>query len=199
MVKHWYRAILALLFLTITLFCISQAAQAGTATLSWTLPTTYVGGTPIGSAPVTTRIYRATTQAGLATAPVLTTTAAGATGYTDTTAPTGTVWYQISAVVNGQESARTTAVSTTIADPAPNPPTGFTVTPVVAGLNMNPVYRINADGTRGSVVLGFVPVGVHCIGPVVYTYRQRPYRRVDPAMVKWERTAPTTSIATACG
>lgn len=199
MVKNYARAALALLFLTITLFCISQAAQAGTATLSWTLPSTYVGGTPIGSAPITTRIYRATTQAGLATAPVLATTAAGATGYTDNTAPTGTVWYQITAVVGGQESDRSPAVSTTIAAPVPNPPTGFTVTPVVAGLNMNPVYRINADGSRGTAVLGFVPVGVHCLGPVVYTYRQRPYRRVDPAMVKWERTAPTTNVATACG
>lgn len=196
--KDILRGLAALVLLCLTMLCLSEAARAGTATLSWTLPTKNTDGSAI-TAPVTIKVYRATTQAGLATAPVLATTAAGALGYTDGTAPVGTVWYQISAVVNGQESARTNAVSTVIPEPVPNPPTGFTVVAVVAGLNMNPVYRINADGTRGTAVLGFVPIGTACTGPVVYTYRMRAYRRVDPSAVRWERTTPTASIATACG
>lgn len=196
--RHLARGAAALVLLCLTMLCLSEAAQAGTANLTWTLPTKNTDGSTI-TAPVTIKVYRATTQAGLATAPVLATTAAGATAYADATAPAGTVWYQISAVVNGQESARTGAVSTVVPEPVPNPPTGFAVVAVVAGVNVSPVYRILQDGTRGEQLAGFVDVGASCSGRAVFKYRGRTYRKVDPAAVRWWATRATDRVAAACG
>lgn len=79
------------------------------------------------------------------------------------------------------------------------PPAGPLVVAVVTGQNMAPVYRINANGSRGDVVIGFVPVGTPCSGPVVYTYRSRGFRRIAPTAVRWWNTASTTSAAAPCG
>lgn len=96
-----------------------------------------------------------------------------------------------------QESAASNVVARTVAAPVPQPPTIVTVA-VVAGINMAPLYRINADGTRGSVVLGFIPVGAKCIGSPVYTYRGKAYHKVDTSNAKWWGTTPTTSAAAPC-
>jgi hypothetical protein len=63
---------------------------------------------------------------------------------------------------------------------------------------MTPLYRINVDGTRGTTVLGFVPTGTACTGPVVYTYRGNSYRTPDLSHAQWWGTAPTSSAAAAC-
>jgi hypothetical protein len=97
----------------------------------------------------------------------------------------------------GVESAASNVVARTVVAPTPQPPTIVTVA-VVAGINMAPLYRINLDGTRGSTVLGFVPVGATCIGDPVYTYRGRTYRRVDTAVAQWWNTAPTANAAAPC-
>ncbi len=101
----------------------------------------------------------------------------------------------------GRESGPTNVAQVTVEPPTPEPGT-ITVPALVAGANVAPVFRINADGSRGTAVLGFVSVGATCgttATPVVYTYRGRPYRRVDPTTVKWWATTPTTSAAVACG
>ena len=78
------------------------------------------------------------------------------------------------------------------------PPTGPLVVAVVTGQNMAPVYRINVNGSRGDIVIGFVPVGTACLGPVVYTYRSNGYRRIEPGKVRWWGTASTTNAAAPC-
>lgn len=185
----------ALVLLGLTLFCMASA-WAGSATLSWTPPTTRTDGSPLTNL-AGYRIYHGTSATALNTRVDVNNSAA--TSITLDGLPAGLRYFAMTAVdADGRESARTGTVSTTIVDANPNPPTGFTVVPVVAGLNMNPVYRINADGTRGSAVLGFVPVGTACTGPVVYKYRSKAYYRVDPSAVRWWATAPTTAVAAPC-
>lgn len=152
-VSPYFRAALGAL-LALTLICFAMAANAGTVPLTWTLPTKYTDGSNI-AAPVTIKVYRATTQAGLAAAPVLVTTAAGATGYTDATAPVGPVWYQVSAVVGGVESARTSAVTVTVPNPTPEAPTNLTATVQVADTNAYK-QRQGVDGFS-LVSIGTVP------------------------------------------
>lgn len=121
------------------------------------------------------------------------------------TAPTGTVdvgpgTYCFRAFARntfGQESAASNVATRVVNPPTPQPPTITTVA-VVAGINMAPLYRINADGTRGTTVLGFVPVGAKCLGTPVYTYRGKPYHKVDTSNAKWWGTAPTTQAAAPC-
>lgn len=97
----------------------------------------------------------------------------------------------------GAESAASNVVARTVAVPTPQPPTIVTVA-VVAGINMAPLYRINADGSRGSTVLGFVPVGAKCTGSPVYTYRGKAYHKADTTNAKWWGTAPTSQAAAPC-
>lgn len=178
MTRHFARGAAALLLLVLTIASLSQAAHAGTVPLTWTLPTKYTDGSNI-TAPITIRVYRATTQAGLATAPVLTTTAAGATGYTDATAPVGTVWYQVSAVVNGVESARTSAVTVTVPSPTPEAPTNLAATVQVADTNAYKL-RQSVDGFQ-LVAFGTVPAGTVCdVSKVVNGYALVPRAAVTP-------------------
>jgi hypothetical protein len=78
------------------------------------------------------------------------------------------------------------------------PPPVAVVAPVVAGQNMAPVFGITGTNTRGTTVLGFVPVGRACTGPVVYTYRGQGYRRFTSADALWWQSTPTTAAAVAC-
>lgn len=78
--------------------------------------------------------------------------------------------------------------------PAPTP----VVVEVAAGVAASPIFGISGTNTRGTTVLGFVPVGKACTGAVVYTYRGRSYRRFNTADAIWWQSAPTSSAAVAC-
>lgn len=187
--RHALGALLAMLLM----LCVTMA-WAGTATLTWTNPTTRTDGSAVTVAK--NRVYRAPTCTSVFT--LLRETTSAATTYIDANVPAGTYCYAVSALdATGLESAYATVAHTVLAAP-PNPPTGLTVVSVVAGLNMSPAYRINADGTRGSAVLGFVPAGTKCEGAPVYSYRGVTYARVDPTQVKWWGTSPTANVAAAC-
>lgn len=172
------------------LLVLPLSAIAGTATLNWTAPTTNTDGSPINGA-ITYRVYGALqgqTKALIGT---------GTSPYVHTQVPTGTFCYAVTAVVTGAESAQTPEVCRVIPAPTPNPPT-ITAIAVVAGVTDNPVFKILADGSRSSAVAGFVTVGTACTGPVVFTYRGKSFRRVDPAAVKWWNTTATPDVAAAC-
>lgn len=196
------RLLLPLIIFLASLFG-APPVEAGTANVNCTAPLTYTNGTaiPAGTA-ITYKLYRGTSAAAAsaATSASITNTSCA---FTDSSAVDGaTMFYAVTATVGGVESAKTNPVSVVIPSLMPNPPSNVTVTAVVAGANVAPVFRINADGSRGTAVLGFVDVGTTCgttASPVVYKYRGRPYRRVDPAAVKWWATTPTTSAAVACG
>jgi fibronectin type 3 domain-containing protein len=102
------------LLLTLALFFCVTMAYAGSVTLTWTNPTTRTDGSTLSNL-ASVKVYRASTAAGLATAPVLATVPAPATSYVDATAPAGTWHYAITAVdANGLESAKTASVSATV-------------------------------------------------------------------------------------
>jgi hypothetical protein len=179
--------------LALALFLCVSVAFAGSVTLTWSNPTTRTDGSPVTVAQV--KVYRGatcSTQTALATIPAATT-------YTDTNVAAGSYCYAVSALdAGGLESAKSVTTTAVVPVAPPNPPAGLTVTAVVAGLNMAPAYRINADGSRGSAVLGFVPTGTACTGSPVYSYRGVTYARVDPARVKWWGTSPTPNVAAPC-
>lgn len=164
--------------------------------LTWVLATTCQDGSPASACPLTgIRVETATAAAGPWSA--LATVAGTATSYTRTNTPLGTNWYRL-VVLSAEGNAISASVSVVTRAPLPNPPV-LTVAEVVAGINMAPLYRINADGTRGTVVLGFMPTGKACAGPVVYRYRGADYRRpADLSAAKWWGSSPTPNVAAPC-
>jgi hypothetical protein len=69
---------------------------------------------------------------------------------------------------------------------------------VALGVNASPIFGITATGARGTTVLGFVPVGKPCTGPVVYSYRGIGYRRFALSDAIWWQSTPTNNAAAAC-
>lgn len=191
--RNLIKILAVLLFLYICPTGLMNAGVASAQVVTCTPPTQFVGGATIPAGTVFTyKAYKGATSTAAST--VVTPFAQGTTcSFPDLGAAPGT-FYTVTATVAGIESARPTPQAYA---PVPNPPS-FTVTAVVAGLNMNPVYRVNVDGTRGATLLGFVPVGTPCSGTSVYSYRGKRYFRVPQDAVKWEQTTPTANVAAAC-
>lgn len=118
------KKILVLLVL-LTIPALSQAA-----TISWDNPTTYTDATPIptaAQATLTTKIYYATTAAGCATGTLFQTVLNGAQTWVGTlpvTAKGSTTYYCATSTIpaEGQESAKSAAVSYTVPFVAPSAP-----------------------------------------------------------------------------
>jgi hypothetical protein len=161
---------------------VAGVARAETVTVSWTNPTTYVGGAPLPATDITmtTVVWGASATAMTASKSVT----GAATSTTITLAP-GTWFVSARTTAKGTDSVLAGVVQHVIIQPAPNPPTGLTVVAVVAGLNMSPAFKILADNSRSSVVAGFVKVGTACTGPVVFSYRSRGYRNVSRESISW--------------
>lgn len=156
-------------------------SQAAVRTFTWVHPTTNSDGSalPLSQITRTTLVWGASETA-LTNSKVVT---GSATTTTLDLAP-GTWYVAAKTTANGNDSPHSNVLQVVIAQPVPNPPT-LSVVPVVAGLNMSPAYKILADGSRSQVVAGFVPVGTACSGPIVFRYRDKPYRKVPRESVKW--------------
>lgn len=157
-------------------------ARAETVTVSWNNPTTYVGGAALPAADITM-----TTVVWGASATTMTNSKSvtgAATSMTITLAP-GTWFVSARTTAKGADSALAGVIQHVIVQPAPNPPTGLTVVAVVAGLNMSPAFKVLDNGSRSSVVAGFVKVGTGCIGPQLFSYRSRGYRNVSRETISW--------------
>lgn len=139
-----------------TLWLTAGVAHAGTATLTCIAPTTRTDGSALTGA-VTFKVYRGTSSAAVASA--TTPIAMPATcAYTDTAAPSGTVFYAVSAVDSaGVESAKTAAVSVVIPVALPSAPTGLTATAVIADTT---VFK------QRQAVDGFVMVAIGTAPPL---------------------------------
>ena len=189
--RHALGAVLALLLL----LCVAMA-WGGTATLSWTAPTTNEDGTPLTDL-ASFNVYAGQAQP----LPwVREVPARELRAVLDGLAPG--VWYFEVTAKNaaGRESVHSDTVSLAIGAPvSPSPPTlGPMVVAVVPGLSMSPAYRITTTGARGTTVVGFVPIGKACVGAPVFTYRGRAYYRVARGDVVWWATSPTDAVAAPC-
>lgn len=157
-------------------------ALAEPRSVSWNLPTANTNGTPLPASQITrTTIYWGASQSAMTNSRAVT----GAATSTVIDLAPGTYFIGAKVTANGNESAMSNVAQVTIAQPTPNPPTGLSVVPVVAGLNMSPAYKILPSGERSQVVAGFVLVGTACEGPVAFTYRDRKYRVISARKVTW--------------
>lgn len=160
---------------------VTVVSQAAERTVSWVHPTANTDGSalPLSQITSTTVVWGASSTA-MTSSKVVT---GAATSTTLDLAP-GTWFVGAKTTANGNTSAVSNVVQVVIPQPTPEPPV-VTVQAVVAGLNMSPAYKILPDGTRSQVVAGFVQVGVACSGPIVFSYRNRPYRKVENKYVRW--------------
>lgn len=157
-------------------------AQAAVRQVCWTHPTTNTDGSALPVSQITrTTVAWGPSETDMPNTKIVTGTA------TCTTIDFAPATWVVAArtTANGNDSNYSRAVQVVIPQPTPNPPV-VTVQAVVAGLNMSPAYKILPDGTRSQVVVGFVPIGTACDdGPVVFSYRNKPYRKVAANKVKW--------------
>lgn len=160
---------------------VAGVSQAAVRTVSWTHPTTNVDGSALPLTQITrTIVVWGASSTAMTNSKIVTGTA---TSTTLDLVP-GTWFIGARTTANGNDSAVSNVVQVVIAQPTPNPPV-VTVQAVVAGLNMAPAFKILSDGSRSSVIAGFVPVGTGCGGPVVFKYRKLDYRTVPREAVKW--------------
>lgn len=143
-------------------------AHAGTATLTWTAPTTRTDGSPL-SAVASYNVYRGTSATTLTK---LATVTAPATGYVDSAAINGaTNYYAVSAVDSaGNEGPQSNVASKAVPLAPPAAPTSLTIAAVTA-------YQA-VPGANGDLVMsavGTVAASTACdplqgviVGGVVY-------------------------------
>lgn len=166
------------------ILCLIVAAgvsQAAVRTVSWVHPTANTDGSSLPLTQITsTTVVWGTSSTAMTSSKVVT----GAATSTIIDLAPGTWFVGARTNANGNASVVSNIVQVVIPQPTPNPPV-VTVQAVVAGLNMAPAFKVLADGSRSSVVAGFVPVGTECSGPVLFTYRRIGYRIVSREAVRW--------------
>ena len=195
------------------LSCVTPAvaSKPGTATVSWTAPTTNTDGTPYTN-PGGFRLMWGTSATNLGQTfylqdPLARQWVSGSLSY-------GT-WYFAVRSYNalGLESNTSTVVSkivgtapiaastttssaTLTVNPAPLPPVITSV--VVAGVNYVPVFRVNSTGTAVSAtVYGLIPVGRAC-GEKVSTWRGKNIHRVTVNKSELWGTTNSSNLAAPC-
>lgn len=156
-------------------------SQSAVRNFSWTHPTANTDGS---SLPLTQITGTVIVWGASSTAMTSSKNVTGTSTSTTLDLAPGTWFVGAKTMANGNTSAVSNIVQVVIPQPTPNPPV-LTVQAVVAGLNMSPAYKVLADGSRGSAVAGFVPVGTGCGGPIVFTYRKMSYRMVPREAVQW--------------
>lgn len=198
--RYPFRAVLGTVLLPLIIFLSTlfgaTPVEAGTANLTWVAPTTRTDGAAL-TGPLTFKVYRGSSAAGVAASTTAIATATG-TSYTDTSAPAGTQFYAVTAVdAAGVESAKTNAVSVVIPVAPPSPPTGLSVVAVIAGTNLSPVFRLDERGRRAQFA-GLIEAGATCTGPELFRYRGVGYRRVASKDVDVWYARATARVAAAC-
>lgn len=103
-----------------------------------------------------------------------------------------------------EESTQTVSQTVTwtvkAATKVPSAPTNLAVAESqIAGLESSLVFKLTATGKRSTEIVGAVPVGTACSGNVLFYYRDKPYRKVSAASVKWwPGIVPSDSVAAQC-
>jgi hypothetical protein len=188
----------------VALFAFAANAQAATGNLTFTRPTTYVGGAPLAATDITGYEFRCTGVIGTTTGvscTVLSLPGTALAGAITVTVPStgGTACFTGRAFVGTLGSADSNIACKVFAAAPPNPPGNVVVAQVFnIGITIAVAYGEKADGTRNGPVVGFVPVGTPCIGAIQFAYRGQNYRRVDKVNVIWWATTPTSVVDAPC-
>lgn len=142
------------------LFGVPTPGEAATTNLTCTAPTTRTDASALPASQIKGfNVYRASTAAGLAAAPILGTITGATCSYTDTTAPNALTFYAISAVdLANVESVKSNPVSLNLS--APSAPTNVVATVVTAD---NTVFKLR-QGVDGfaMVAIGTGAIGTQC-------------------------------------
>lgn len=196
---------------TYNLTCTTPAGTTGSATLTWTAPTTRTDGSPYTNA-AGYRIYYGPTAATMNS--TFDITSPGVLTKTLTGIAVGTTFFSMTAIdLDGIESKQTNALSKAIVGTAgtsvsaapvtvkvkvlPGVPQNFTVVAVIANTNLAPVFRFDARNQRDALV-GLMEAGALCSGPVLFRYRGASYRAVRSEDVGVWFGRRTRRVASAC-
>lgn len=167
------------------LFLLASVAQAGTASLTGTVPTQNTDGSLI-TGTITYSVYKG--AAGQAVKPLMV-SGLSTPVYTAANLPGGTTQcFNMTASVNGAESAYSNEVCKLIPSPIPNPPV-LSVTAVTA---YQPVPALNKYNL---VVVGTVKNGTPCIG----SQDVNGLHAVNRLAVKWSGAARPQVVVAQCG
>lgn len=144
-------------YLALLLLLASVAATAGTATVSWTNPTSYTDGTALALADITqTRVeYGSCSGTAFGTKAGEVKIAGAATTTGAITLPAATYCFRAFTTAKGVESAASVVASRAVPQSAPNPPMLTTIDVVAYKM------RQSVDGFS-FVSIGTVPKGVAC-------------------------------------
>lgn len=190
---------------------LSVSAVAATGSLSFTRPTAYTDGSPLAASAITAYEFRcaaAGTTAGVSCTPLtLPGTALGGVMTVSVPSTGGTVCVEGRALVGTLASnwaASSGAGCKTFPSLQPSPPgnvviaLNVTISGQAAQVTLVPAFGVLASGARSATVYGFVRAGTPCVGPVVYRYRGKDYRRIARADVGWWNTSPNDNAAAPC-
>lgn len=179
-------------------------AAAATGTISYTRPTTRVDGSPLLASEIASYSIACTyTPTGGVAAPcasLLPTSFSGtATGgtVTFTVAVDGRACFVLRTVdTGGRQSDPSAQACKDIVVAIPNPPGTVTVA-VVLSMDHAPVYSLGSNN-KLSTLMGFIPVGLPCVGEPLVTYRGAEFREVARQDVKfWGQTS--LRVVAPCG
>jgi hypothetical protein len=190
--SDWLGYVLAVICLFL-IAAIHSQAYAGTATLTWTNPTTYTDGTAIGATDITQTRAQYGSCVGTAfgvSAGQVTFTGVVTTGTIPGLAP-GSYCFQVFTTAKGVESAASNVVSKILAQPAPNP--------AVLSTTITVAYDVRWSRQDHALVLnqavGTVPLGTACMAG---TELRGGYYQISAKAVKFSRKARSSVIVSAC-
>jgi hypothetical protein len=204
----------AVLAIALGLVCITGIVNAQSATrvtdCSPTTPNNAIclvwthDGKAVDGKPVTGVTYRAQQRNG--TAGTFSTIGTGLTVtqlYVENLAP-GEYFFRVFANCTGTGCVDSAASNTASRTATPNtvqPTAPILTIAVVIGVDHSPVYRITQEGKRDqryNDACGFIPVGKACAGPVLFTFRDSRFRRVNSSDVKPWKVDCSGSVAAPC-
>lgn len=174
----------------------ASAAFGAGGDFTYTRPTSRADGSPLAASEVASyAISCMYTPTGGTAAPCVSLaptsfsgTALGGT-VTFSVATDGQACFTLATVdTGGRSSVPTNPVCKAITISPPNPPGNVTVA-VVIGMDHAPVYSLGSNN-KLSTLMGFVPVGLPCVGDALVTYRGSEFREVAREDVKfWGATS----------
>lgn len=181
----------ALAILALVAGCLAGYAHAADRTVSWTNPTQYVDGTPLPASEIErTTVVWGSSASQLTQSKVVT----GSVNSTVIDLPVGTHFVAAKTTAKGVESGLSNVAQITIAQPAPNPPSGLRVDTETTAY----VIKQTRDNIA-LVAVGQVPPGTQCDGAKGVIANGQTFYVVPRDVVSWAGSVRSEIVVSACG